>query len=147
MRSHAHQTGEAAGPEAELGLIMGVDQPQAAVDLLQAGAAQQTLEEFYRSSRPLDFQELGNSRGTLPAPLQNPAVQPGRQQVKIRKAGQPAVGTHLLVAAERHLPGREGDECKAGTGFKIRSHAAHELILVPDMLDDVVAENQVKLPL
>ena len=76
-RDTAHQTGEAAGPEAELGLVVRVDQPKAAVDLLQAGAAQQTLEELYRSGRPLDFQEFGDSRGTLPAPLQNPAVQPG----------------------------------------------------------------------
>ena len=62
------------------------------------------------------------------------------------KAGQPAVGAHLLVAAEGHLPGGESDESEAGAGFQIRPHAAHELLLVPDMLDDVVAKNQVKLP-
>ena len=67
--------------------------------------------------------------------------------MKIRKAGQPPVGAHLLVAAEGHLPCGEGDEGKAGAGFQIRPHAAHELLLVPDMLDDVVTENQVKLPL
>ena len=104
-------------------LVVRVDQPQAAVDLLQAGAAHKALEELYRSSRPLDFQEPGDSRGTLTSTLQNPAVHPGGQKVKIRKAGQPAVGAHLLVAAERHLPCGEGDKSEAGTGFQIRPGA------------------------
>ena len=108
---------------------MRVDQPQAAVDLLQAGAAQQALEEFDGGGRPLYFQELGDGRGTLPAPFQNPAVQPGRQQVKIRKAGQPAVGAHLLMAAEGHLPGGEGDEGDAGAGLEVGFDAAQEFLL------------------
>ena len=60
-----------------------------------------------------------------------------------REMRKDSAAAYLLMTAERHLPCRESNECKASRG-KIPAHAGHEARLVPDMLQDIMAYYQVE---
>lgn len=101
------QTGRS---EMELGLVVGADQPQLAFNNLKTSLFAEALELFRSHLRALDAQQLINLGWIFLEYSQVASVKAGRQEVHKRNFGADTAPTDLLVASERHLPGRESEE-------------------------------------
>lgn len=107
-RQGCQRGAEAARAQAELGFVMRVDQPQAAVGHDKARPGCTALKRLDGAARGLDGHQLGLGGPALAEGPQKGAVESRRQQMDKRQVRQHRAAGYLLVAAERHLPGREG---------------------------------------
>ena len=101
------QTGRS---EIELGLVVRADQPEFPLHDLETGFSAKALELLRSHLGSLDAQKLFNLCGIFLEYSQVASVKAGRQEVHERNFGADTAPTDLLVASERHLPGRESEE-------------------------------------
>ena len=123
---------------------MGIDEPQRPPYDRVATIAAQSLEPLNRHSCPLDAQQFIDAGIAVAASPDNRGIKRIRQQVDEGKFRGKAP-TNLLMAAERHLPGRKTEEDQSVL-FQKRSDMLEKLALVRlfDVLDDIVDEYEVE---
>ena len=131
--------------EVELGLVVGADQPQLALDNLKTGFFAETLKLFGCHLGALYAQQFIDFGLVFLEYLQVASVKAGRQQVCERHFGAEPTPADLLVAAERHLPGRESEEHDS-VGIQEFLYACEEsrFVLRLDVFDHVVDQHDVE---
>lgn len=131
--------------EVELGLVVRADQPQLALDNLETSILAQTLELLRSHLGSLYAQKLFNLCGIFLEYSQVASVKAGRQEVHERNFGADTAPTDLLVASERHLPGREAKEHDS-VGFQELLYAGEEgrFVIRLDVLDHIVDQHDVE---
>lgn len=138
------KTIEAARREAELLLIVGIDEPERAPLQRVATVAAQPFEVLYRHSCPFDAQQFIDAVVAIAASPDNRLVERVRQQMD--KGKFPCqTATNLLMAAERHLPRRETEENQS-VGLQKRSDMLEKLAFVGffDVFNDIVDEDEIE---
>ena len=138
------KTIEAARREAELLLIVGINEPERAPLQRVATVAAQPFEMLYRHSRPLDAQQFIDAVVAIAASPDNRLVERVRQQMD--KGKFPCqTATNLLMTAERHLPRRKTEENQS-VGLQKRSDMLEKFAFVRffDVFNDIVDEDEVE---
>lgn len=136
------QTGRS---EIELGLIVRADQPEFPLHDLETGFSAKALELLRSHLGALDAQQLINLCGIFLEYSQVASVKAGRQEVHERNFGADTAPTYLLMATERHLPGRESEEHDS-VGFQELLYAGEEgrFVIRLDVLDHIVDQHDVE---
>ena len=133
-----------ARTQAELGLVVGIDEPELAAEHGKSFFFGKTLELFHRYARFANTHQLVHVLFLNPAAFENAAVQRQRQQMQERRVRAEPAAAYLLVTAKGHVPRRESEErYPAGTE---KTHCCmQESRLVGYMLYHVVRKHNVEL--
>ena len=103
--------GESSGSEAELLLVVGIDQPQLPVDDAEMAGAECFLKPFDGCPAAFDVEQFGDGTLVLFGQVaQDGCIKPVGQQMNERQLGAPPALAYLLVSAKRHLPSRKGSK-------------------------------------
>lgn len=131
--------------EMELGLVVWADQPQLALDNLKTSLFAETLELLRSHLGTLDAQQLIDFGRVFLEYFQIASVKTGRQEVCERDFGAEPAPTDLLVASERHLPGRKSEEHDC-VWLQELPDAGEEgrFVLWLDVLDHIVDQHDVE---
>lgn len=136
---------KAGRAEMELGLVVRTYEPQFALYNSEACFFAETLKFLWSHLGALDAQQFINLGGIFLEYSQIASVKAGREKVHERDLGADFAFADLLVAAERHLPGREAEEHDS-VGFQELLDAGEErrLVLRLDVLYHIVDQHDVE---
>ena len=127
----------------EFDFIVGIDEPQFAVDDSSPAFTCQTFKHLDSHPRRFDVHHLVDACLRFAARLQHGAVECPWQQVQERPVRHQTAAAYLLMPPEWHLPCRERHEDHAALA-DVPPEVGDETPLVRDVLKHVVAQHHVK---